>query len=131
MNYPSIPKPTPQTVAVTNTLTGERLAATIQFPMTGDLETDFISGVRAAVQALDIKPPAAMRVLRYLLERFEQERDNLKDSLDRILVQQMQAGGLIGQAQAQPPLYTTGTTQQLAGLANGFGGTASSPFTPA
>jgi hypothetical protein len=58
-----------QTVAVANALAGERLQETVSYPVTGDAETDLISGFRALVRVKDLTPHAVARVLQYLLQR--------------------------------------------------------------
>lgn len=77
MNIKS-PNHNPATTAVTQTLAGERMTITVNFPTTGDGDCDFIQGIQAVAKAIDINAYAAVRVLRYLLERFGRELDNEK-----------------------------------------------------
>lgn len=72
------PLPNPQVAAVHQTLAGERLACQVQFPLTGDPDCDLIQGILATVKAIDISSLRAVAVLRYLVDRFGQEADSLK-----------------------------------------------------
>lgn len=72
--------PNPQTIAaVTQTLAGERMTLTVNFPTTGDPDCDFIQGILAVKGAIaDMWPGRAELVLRYMAERFKNIEDNCK-----------------------------------------------------
>lgn len=71
-------------IAAANALSGERVTETTTFPITGDSETDAISGVIAALTTAQnsgntpITPAIKSRILRYLAERFEAEAKELE-----------------------------------------------------
>lgn len=72
--------PNPQTIAaVTQTLAGERMSITVNFPTTGDPDCDFIQGILAVKGAIvDMWPGRAELVLRYMADRFKNIEDNCK-----------------------------------------------------
>lgn len=59
----------PQTVAAANALKGERSFATLHYPLTGDPELDFISGVLVLSRESPLTPSALGDALIYLFKR--------------------------------------------------------------
>lgn len=104
--------PNPQTIAaVTQTLAGERMTITVNFPTTGDPDCDFIQGILAVKGAIaDMWPGRAEMVLRYMAERFKNIEDNCKqpgqamdmESLVRMHVQRYLQEQALRQASLQP-----------------------------
>lgn len=62
-------------VAAANVLSGERAFRTVTFALTGDAETDAISGILAVLNTSSTTVsylPSSIRILRYLAKRFEE-----------------------------------------------------------
>lgn len=67
-----------QAQAVANELAGERKSATVSYPITGDPETDFISGVLVMAQSTPYSNPRSRmiaRALAYLSTRFHDDAE--------------------------------------------------------
>jgi len=65
------PNNPPQVAAVTQTLAGERMTHTINFPTTGDTDCDLIQGVLAVINSLpSVSGDRLALVLRYLADRY-------------------------------------------------------------
>lgn len=63
-----------QTVGVAATLSGEKQTRSVTYPITGDPETDLVSGIVAVIDSNPLQVPqeAAARVLKYLSRRYRQ-----------------------------------------------------------
>ena len=74
----------PQVAAVTQTLAGERMTYTINFPTTGDTDCDLIQGVLAVVNAMgytlvDTYVERIALVLRFMADRYDLSRAHAQD----------------------------------------------------
>lgn len=95
------PLPTPQVAAVHQTLSGERLTCQIQFPLTGDVDCDFIQGILAVQNAIgDMWPGRAELVLRYMADRVKLGEDSQKVYAQQAVQQGLNQG--IAQYPPQP-----------------------------
>lgn len=61
-----------QTVGVAATLAGEAQTRSVTYPITGDPETDLVSGIVAVIDSKDTYPEMSSRVLKYLSRRYRE-----------------------------------------------------------
>lgn len=91
-------------IGAANIISGERTVAQVTFPLTGDPETDLISGVNALIaQLLPHSPGCTARALSYLAKRFQDQNDYL-ERFEKF-----------GQAVAPNPLYVPAGTGTIGG----------------
>lgn len=87
--------PSQPTVTAANILSGDKTFRTVQFAVTGDVELDLIAGV-IAVFAPEIHPCTSdtnVRVLKYLLDRYQSRVDSERHQREAMERMQGMAGG--------------------------------------
>jgi hypothetical protein len=91
-------------VTAANVISGQRTSANLNYPITGDPETDAISGILKVVEDCKIGSEASLRVLHYLTMRYsavKEAEDMLREELNR--------GAAVLKAQGSPWTTSGGT----------------------